>query len=95
MNIDLVALPKTNYIFDYWELNNHVVTPDEFTPEVILQLTQSDIVVAHFKLFATDVSIEEVIITEDMCEQGTGTVTINATDGTPPYQYSINGIDFF
>jgi hypothetical protein len=51
-----------NYEFDYWELNNHTVYPDINTLNATFQLTESDVLVAHFKekLFVDSLVINEI-----------------------------------
>ncbi len=51
-----------NYEFDYWELNNHVVSPNDSTRIITLQLTESDELTAHFKqrLYVDSLVINEI-----------------------------------
>lgn len=46
MNMD--AVPATGYVFDYWELDNHIVNPDPFTADVFFAMSTYDNVIAHF-----------------------------------------------
>ncbi|MBK6729976.1 MAG: CotH kinase family protein [Bacteroidetes bacterium] len=46
MNMDAVASP--GYVFDYWELDNHIVNPDPFTADVYFAMSTFDNVIAHF-----------------------------------------------
>lgn len=48
-NIQLTALPATDYLFQYWSTNNSSLLPDNFTPGVETGLTGGDTIVAHFK----------------------------------------------
>lgn len=48
--------------FDYWELNNHTVTPHDSARSVTLQLTLGDQLVAHFseRIFTDSLVINEI-----------------------------------
>ncbi len=48
--------------FDYWELNNHSVYPNVNATNVTLQLTQEDVLVAHFKerIYSDSLVINEI-----------------------------------
>lgn len=35
-------------VFSHWQINNHVVTPDEFTPNMIINLNQTDEIIAVY-----------------------------------------------
>ncbi|MFN0275101.1 MAG: CotH kinase family protein [Chitinophagales bacterium] len=48
--IDMVADANSDYTFDYWELDYHVVNPDPFVTDVNFALTAIENVTAHFKL---------------------------------------------
>lgn len=50
-NLDnlLEALPAGNYTFDYWELNNNIVLPNDTTANIVLNFTEGDTIIAHFK----------------------------------------------
>lgn len=51
VDLTLVTTPADSWsVFSHWELNNHVVLPDEFTPAVILNLDQSDVIVAVYEV---------------------------------------------
>lgn len=49
-NIDVLldANEHPGWIFDYWELNNHTVSPSSTLEDVILNLTTGDTIIAHF-----------------------------------------------
>ncbi|MCY7411164.1 MAG: CotH kinase family protein, partial [Chitinophagales bacterium] len=47
--INLSAHPDGDYVFDYWELNNHFVNPNSTTPDVYFTLYTFDVITAHFK----------------------------------------------
>jgi len=51
-----------NYEFDYWELENHTVSPGIFTADVMVSLTEGDNITAHFKevLFSDSLIINEI-----------------------------------
>lgn len=46
--MDMVAIANPGYVFDYWELENHIVNPDPFTTDVYFAMTTFDNVIAHF-----------------------------------------------
>ena len=48
--VDMSAAASDDYVFDYWELDNHVVNPDPFSTEVYFALTTLENVVAHYRL---------------------------------------------
>jgi hypothetical protein len=48
--VDMAAAANADYMFDYWELDNHIVNPDPFDTEVYFALTTLENVVAHFRL---------------------------------------------
>lgn len=80
VDIELDADPDAGagYVFDYWELNNHVVLPGSGEEEVRLQITTTDTIVAHFKLDALPIFPIQV----EVQPPGAGTVTINAFEPT-------------
>jgi gliding motility-associated-like protein len=49
-NLNLTATPVAGYAFDYWELNNHVILPNDTTTPGSFVITETDTLVAHFKL---------------------------------------------
>ncbi len=64
-NIDIKLEARelnSNYEFDYWELNNHAVFPNDSVKFVTLQLTSGDQLVAHFKerLYVDSLVINEI-----------------------------------
>ena len=56
--VDMKAMAASDYTFDYWELDNHVVNPDPFATDVYFALTTLENVMAHFRL---GTSIDEQI----------------------------------
>lgn len=46
--INMLASPADGYVFDYWELDNHIVNPDPFTTDVFFAMSTFDNVIAHF-----------------------------------------------
>ena len=64
-------------LFDHWEINNHPLSPNTLTPDVILHLMVSDTLVAVFTI------IDEFPLTVDVLPVGAGTVTMNGTPWTP------------
>ena len=49
-NLNLIATPVAGYEFDYWELNNHVILPNDTTTPGNFVITEADTLIAHFKL---------------------------------------------
>lgn len=47
---NLSAIPEPNYLFDYWQLNNHIITPSTTDSAGSITVTQSDTVIAWFKI---------------------------------------------
>jgi gliding motility-associated-like protein len=64
-------------LFDHWEINNHPLSPNTLTADVILHLMVSDTLVAVFTI------IDEFPLTVDVLPVGAGTVTMNGTPWTP------------
>ena len=84
----LIASPiSAEYQFDHWTLNNHTLSPNEMTREVILQLNQEDVVTAHFSPAS---NVDELIINE---------INYNSAPGFDPedwvefYNPSSNALD--
>jgi len=49
--IRLKALPASpNHELDYWTVNHHLIWPNDSAPEIVLNLTTGDTIVAHFRL---------------------------------------------
>ena len=46
--IDMQAAAAMGWNFDYWELNNHVVAPNQFATDVTFTLNANDTIIAHF-----------------------------------------------
>ncbi|MFN3940933.1 MAG: InlB B-repeat-containing protein, partial [Chitinophagales bacterium] len=46
--MDLIANPNPGYVFEYWELDNHIANPDPFATDVFFAMTTFDNVTAHF-----------------------------------------------
>jgi hypothetical protein len=84
VEIDLEATPIPGWDFDYWELNNHAVTPSSSMEEVILQLTTTDTIIAHFK----ETTLPIFPIHVEVYPAGSGTVTINTIE---PVTYPWDG----
>lgn len=47
--IDMQAIASMGWNFDYWELNSHVVAPNQFATDVTFTLNTNDTIIAHFK----------------------------------------------
>jgi hypothetical protein len=61
--VNMKAIPSnSNLEFDYWELSNHVVTPDITSPEVQFYPNMNDNIIAHFryKTYADSLVINEI-----------------------------------
>lgn len=69
-NYSLDAIEITDVtVFDHWELNNNVISPDEFDPNIILTLENDDVLIAHF------IVLNRVDLTMDVSPAGAGTIT--------------------
>ena len=80
-NIDILlkATENTGYLFDHWETFNHTLDSAITNPNNVLQITQSDSIVAHF-IFIGD-SVE---LAFDVDPVGGGDISIN---GLTPANY--------
>lgn len=67
------ATPGMYYYFDYWEISNHTLNPDEFSTNVNLDLTSDDILIAHFK------ELENYSVTYMVSPPEGGRFTVNNT----------------
>lgn len=81
-NIDILlkATENTGYVFDHWEVFNHVLDSSINNKENSLQITQEDSIVAHFIL-----EPDTVDLTFNVDPVGGGDITI---DGFTPTSYS-------
>jgi gliding motility-associated-like protein len=80
IDITLFANPETGFVFDHWTVNNNVLSPDEFTQSVILNLAASDTVVAYF---TPDVQYNLTVL---VSPANSGNVNINGiTPANYPY----------
>jgi gliding motility-associated-like protein len=78
--IDMQAAAAVGWNFDYWELNNHVVAPNQFATDVTFTLNTSDTIIAHFK------QPDSLKIMYRVMPLLTGQININgSTIGTYPY----------
>jgi len=46
--ISLKATPNSNYDFSHWEINNHVLNPNNFSEEVSFTINQNEHIIAYF-----------------------------------------------
>lgn len=46
--ITLKESPKNNYVFSHWEVDNHVLIPDNLSADVSFMMTQDEHVIAYF-----------------------------------------------
>lgn len=58
VNIELDGDPNEGYSFLYWTVNNNIVTPDTLAEHIFLNLTDNDVIVAHFGTGEVDITIE-------------------------------------
>jgi len=91
-NIDynfITTLVEPWYEFAYWTINNHVLAPDEFSMDVILNLTADD------ELIAVYTEIEHYDLTVDVFPAGAGTIDMDGVPLVLPYAETIEGsIDY-
>ncbi len=73
VDIELDADPQPGWELDYWELNNHSVLPSTTDEEVLLQISTTDTIIAHFK--ETTLPIYSIMV--DVQPPGSGSVTVN------------------
>ncbi|MEO5673366.1 MAG: CotH kinase family protein, partial [Chitinophagales bacterium] len=82
-NVDLgfkaIPHPNSNMAFDYWEVNNNIVSPNINADSMFLNLITGDTIVAHFKNI-----LPAFGLTLDVAPSGSGTITI---EGTTPAVY--------
>ena len=89
----LIAQPATEwFVFDYWEVLNANVNPDEFASEGTMFVAQTDTVVAHF------IELPNVDIYVDVQPAGAGWITMDGAElASYPYENTIAGevdVDF-
>ncbi len=48
--IDLTAVPNAGFVFDYWQLDNHIANPDPFATDVFFAISDLENAVAHFRM---------------------------------------------
>lgn len=91
-NIDYNFVTSTTepwYEFAYWTINNNVLSPDEFSLDVILNLTADD------ELIAVYTEIEHYDLTVDVFPAGAGTIDMDGVALALPYAETIEGsIDY-
>lgn len=80
--MDLVASPNVGYVFEYWELDNHIANPDPFATDVFFAMTTFDNVIAHFS------TGNAVLENEDGLNAFS--VTPNITNGEIQVSYSLD-----
>ncbi len=49
----LQAQPNLGYEFSHWVVNGAVISPNDLTPDIVLQISQATSVTAHFSLIVT------------------------------------------
>ncbi len=81
--IDLTAIPSMGWNFDYWELNNHVVAPNQFATDVTFTLNANDTIIAHF------VQPDSLKIMYRVMPPLTGEISMNGSN-LPYYPYTDN-----
>jgi len=75
--VDLISTANPGFIFDYWELENHIANPDPFTNTIFFTLSDLENAVAHFRI-ANSVEDAQVNIGLDVAPSVTnGQITIN------------------
>lgn len=47
--VDMDAAPAAGYVFDYWELENHIANPSPFDADVYFDMSTFENAIAHFK----------------------------------------------
>jgi len=70
VDVELDADENDGYVFSHWEINNNVLSPDEFSEEIVVSFTSDDTLIAHF---VPDVSYS---LTLDVEPENSGTITL-------------------
>jgi gliding motility-associated-like protein len=82
IDLTLFADPSIGFVFDHWAINSNVLSPDELTQSVLLNLTSDDTLIAYF---TPDV---QHLITIFVNPPNTGNVDINGIiSATYPYTH--------
>lgn len=81
--IDMQAAAAMGWTFDYWELNSHVVAPDQYTTDVTFTLSTNDTIIAHF------IQPDSLKIRYRVMPPSTGEINMNGTN-LPTYPYVDN-----
>jgi len=94
-NIDILlkATPQPGFMFDYWELSNHTVSPDQDSANVALQITTTDYIIAHFiPEFAIDLGNDTLICEGDYIVLDAGPAdSYHWNDGSTAQLYYVTG----
>ena len=69
VNQTLVAISNTDYIFDYWEFSNNMISEDINDPEIIYNLNENESVIAHF--------VPNISLSLDAYPSGSGSINID------------------
>lgn len=75
--ITMAATPVAGYEFDYWELNNHAVLPNDTTTPAGFVITEADTLIAHFKLITVTEPSDFPLVVNVVPPQG-GKVNLNS-----------------
>ena len=81
-NLTAVEIPDVT-TFSHWTINNNVISPDDLTMDIILNLQVDDTIVAVFNV------LERVDLTIDVEPAGAGTITFDGNP-LPSYSYTEN-----
>jgi gliding motility-associated-like protein len=81
--IDMQAMAAMGWNFDYWELNNHLVAPNQYADDVTFTLNANDTIIAHFK------QPDSLKIMYRVMPALTGEINMNGNN-LPSYPYTDN-----
>ena len=81
-DFEAINIPDVS-VFDHWELNNNVITPNDLSAIIQLNLQNDDVLVAHFRI------LERANLEVRVMPEGAGTISMDGTQLELPYLESI------
>ncbi len=106
ISVNMSATPQTGWVFDYWEMNNHTVLPDNTSAVASFGMTTTDTLIAHFK-FLNPVTLTIIIdnptggtlaVNGEAITASPTTITLNANDlvtllATTQWNFTFDGYE--
>ncbi len=84
VSYDFEAIPITDIsVFDHWEINNNVITPNDLSALISLNLIEDDTLVAHFRILQR----EELQVRVQ--PEGAGTISMDGTNLELPFSENL------